>query len=775
MENQFRQVANRCGLLEKKKNPDETYKSTKEIVDIVYLFFSSANIQQQKTKREVLFVFDGADNQNLLFQFLPQAVNDAPHILITSQCTVWDKRFDSMELDVFPEDEAFQFFIKNIRNHQPNDNSHVRNLLRQLSYHPLALQQAVSYINKNGLAVNVYIELLEGNKKAIHSEQLDQVQRASVYNTLSLSINNLKALDTDAYDLLTLMTHLDGNEMKKRLFLHIFNRNLLELNKSLSLLRKYSLVSYASDGTNSLPFDEQVVLIHSLTQDFLEIICEEENQLLSSLALIANFFYNDLKTCKENYKIMNGKYWQNHFHFIVENEKKSWFFLKEFANHEKMFYLHDMFLVNGNISKAIEVFEYMKEQLLEESDVNLLVVVIILSILYKTAGSNSNRRDFKLLNELKDRLTNYQNKDQGILNQDKKYLKTMFLLLAECYRRQGNFDEAIKLYQEFMEVQLRTNGPQHNYYLDTKYQLAFCYENKGKFNKAAKVYQEVMEVQQETIGPQQKDYLNTKSRLADCYKNQGDFNKAIKLCQEVIEVKRGTIGPKHENYTTTKFLLAECYQDKGNFNEAIKLCHEIMEVQHLTNGLQQENYTATKFLLALCYKGQRKFDEGIKLCQEIMEVQRRTIGPKHEKYTATKFLLAECYQEQGNFNEAIKLLQEIMEVQHGTSGPDNENYTATKFLLAHCYKEQGKFNEAIELLQEIMKVQHGTIGPQHEKYTAAKFQLAECYQGEGKFNEAIKLYQEIMKVQHGTIRPQNKDYLKAKCALAVCYQKQGKL
>ena len=166
--------------------------------------------------------------------------------------------------------------------------------------------------------------------------------------------------------------------MKKGLFLHIFNRNLLELNKSLSFFRKYSLVSYASDGTNSLPFDEQVVLIHSLTQDFLEIICQEENQLLSSLGRIANFFYKDLKTCKENARkckenfiIFYGKYWQNHFHTIIKNEKKNWFFMKEFGDERIIFWSDNIFLVNENILKAIEDFEITKLE--EKSYTNLLI------------------------------------------------------------------------------------------------------------------------------------------------------------------------------------------------------------------------------------------------------------------------------------------------------------------------------------------------------------------------------------------------------------------
>ena len=48
MQDQFRQIAERCGIEEKIKKPDGTYKSIQEMTDIVYIFFSSANIIQQQ-------------------------------------------------------------------------------------------------------------------------------------------------------------------------------------------------------------------------------------------------------------------------------------------------------------------------------------------------------------------------------------------------------------------------------------------------------------------------------------------------------------------------------------------------------------------------------------------------------------------------------------------------------------------------------------------------------------------------------------------------------
>ena len=638
MEDQFRQIAIRCGLKDKITNPDGTYMTTNEIVDAVYLFFSSTNTATTPhlPNKRVLFVFDGANNQTLLYNFLPQSINDAPYILITSQCTAWDKRFDAMELDVFSEDEAFQFFTLNIvGSHQLGDDATTKKLLHRLSYHPLALQQAVSYINKNGLAVHDFIKLFDQNKKAIHSEKLDQIQRMSVYNTLSLSIGNLKGIDGDAYDLLTLMTHLDSKEMKKGLFLHVFGRNLLELTKSLSLLRKYSLISYAIDNTTS-PFDEQIVIIHSLTQDYLEIICQDANLDVPSLTENAKFFFRDLDNCKKNFELMSAKYWINHFHNIYENQKKSFWFLKEFSNEKGLGYLYDMFQANGINRKAIEVFKYMVEQFEGQPD----------GIHLMRAPSYFLDRCFRIEGECDDKKIYYlglENKLRDRLTQDwQVYTKHQ---LAHCLLTQKKFVEATTLFEEIVAYQLKEIGSQHENYLVAKFFLGRCFEFQGNFNDAIKSFSEIISVNHDVYDQNHEYVLGIKRHIASCYQSQRKFDDAIPLYHEVIQAKYDTIGPKHHSYLETKYFLGRCLQEQGNFDEAIKIYEDVIVIEHDTIGPRHESYLMKRFQLALCFQSQEKFDEASQIFEEILKVQESTIGPRHQQYLKTQLHLDQCYDE----------------------------------------------------------------------------------------------------------------------------------
>ena len=191
MESEFQDIGDEC-CVPKIKKADGNYVETKKLVDLVYRHFAA---KPTTSPRKVLFVFDGADDQDVLYQFLPKCIDYAPYILITSQCASWDQRFDRLDLQVFSSEDALQFFINNTLMTQYTEQ--IKELIGEISCHPLALQQVVSYIQKNSITVEEYMLLLKQRKKEMLTEGVEQIGKLSVNNTMTISINRLRTIDQE--------------------------------------------------------------------------------------------------------------------------------------------------------------------------------------------------------------------------------------------------------------------------------------------------------------------------------------------------------------------------------------------------------------------------------------------------------------------------------------------------------------------------------------------------------------------------------------------------
>ena len=402
MECEFQDIGDECGV-QKIKKPDGNYVEPKKLVDFVYRHFAA---KLTASSRKVLFVFDGADDQDALYQFLPKCIDYAPYILITSQCKNWDKRFDHLELEVFNNEDALKFFTDNTIKSQYTDDVEIKELLSALSCHPLALQQALSYIQENSTTVNEYLSLLHQRTDEIMSKSVEQIGNPSVNKTMTTSINRLKTINADVGDLLDILAHLDGKEVKKGFLLMFFNNDQFRLNKTLTLLRKYSIINFETN--TNIAYSDQVIRIHSLTQLFLESNQDSQN-LSKQLEKIANIFIDDLSDCKNVNKPQDGKLWINHFYKINENKIKKPTILNSFIDKQNL--LIELLESKGNYVKLLEIFQYISESIIEQTHPSYLI-------------------------------TKHN--------------------IAQCYRKMNNLEKALQLYQEVEELKLKTLGPTSN-------------------------------------------------------------------------------------------------------------------------------------------------------------------------------------------------------------------------------------------------------------------------------------------------------------------------
>ena len=749
MESGFQDIGDECGI-HKIKKPDGKFVETNKLVDIVYRHFA-ANLTT--SPRKVLFVFDGADDQNVLNQFLPKSVDYAPYILITSQSTSWDKRFNNIELDVFSNEDALQFLLDNILETQYINDEELKDLIREMSCHPLALQQAFSYINNNLITVEEYMSLLSQHNKEMLSEGPEQLGNPSVNNTMTISINRLRTIDPSVVDLLNILAHLDGKEIKKGFLLMIFNNNMFTLNKKLSLLRKYSIVNFDTD--TKMDYNDQVIRIHSLTQRFLESN-QTNTDMSNQLEKIAKIFIKDLEDCVST-KVQDGKYWLNHFYKIYENEVKKPLFLDFFLENQNL--IIDLFETKGNYYKLLEIFQYISQRQKEiHGEKNLVYLKTTCYLAHCLLKVNQTKKAFDLIKNTVDlqRLSD----DNYLLSKN---------VLASCFLQMEKFDKACQLFQEVEEVQQKTLCSTHPYYLTTKNNLAGCFLRMKKFDKACQLFQEVEVVQQKTLCSTHPYYLTTKNNLAGCFLQMEKFDKACQLFQEVEKVQQKTLCSTHPYYLTTKNNLAGCFLRMKKFDKACQLFQEVEVVQQKTLCSTHPQYLTTKNNLASCFLQMEKFDKACQLFQEVEVVQQKTLCSTHPYYLTTKNNLAGCFLRMKKFDKACQLFQEVEVVQQKTLCSTHPYYLTTKNNLADCFLGMKKFDKACQLFQEVEVVQQKTLCSTHPDYLTTKNNLAGCFLQMKKFDKACQLFQEVEVVQQKTLCSTHPDYLTTKNNLAGCF------
>ncbi|KAE8411286.1 hypothetical protein BDV36DRAFT_288860 [Aspergillus pseudocaelatus] len=137
------------------------------------------------------------------------------------------------------------------------ENSEVDELTKLLEHLPLAIVQAMSFIQENSLMVGEYIELYNDSDETrmdLLCEPFETLGRETevpnaLATTLMVSINHIKQRDTNAIEVLSLLAFLDQYHIPKSL-LQKKVKKALDLVKALGTLKGFSLITPSRDKDN---------------------------------------------------------------------------------------------------------------------------------------------------------------------------------------------------------------------------------------------------------------------------------------------------------------------------------------------------------------------------------------------------------------------------------------------------------------------------------------------------------------------------------------------
>jgi predicted ATPase len=232
------------------------------------------------TRRNWLLVFDNADDPDLLRDYLPE--NEFGHVIVTSRSSEFDVLgvAEPINMSSMTQLEATNLLFLRTKcdRNNPLEEAAAAELVKELGYLPLALEQAGACITALSITIQVYLETFRYRKLSLLEEfrPVAGDYRSSVATTWSLNFSEVERISRSSADLLRVCSFLRPDNIPLELFtlggsrlgpylqhdLENAHRDRLALPRLLRPLRRYSLIQLER-GSNT-------VVIHRLVQEVVQ-------------------------------------------------------------------------------------------------------------------------------------------------------------------------------------------------------------------------------------------------------------------------------------------------------------------------------------------------------------------------------------------------------------------------------------------------------------------------------------------------------------------------
>jgi tetratricopeptide (TPR) repeat protein len=105
------------------------------------------------------------------------------------------------------------------------------------------------------------------------------------------------------------------------------------------------------------------------------------------------------------------------------------------------------------------------------------------------------------------------------------------------------------------------------------------YEAKGEYDRALPLYEEALEMKRAALPPGHPSIATSLNNLAGLYKAKGEYDRALPLYEEALEMKRAALPPGHPRHRhLARHNLAGLYKAKGEYDRALPLYEEALEM-----------------------------------------------------------------------------------------------------------------------------------------------------------------------------------------------------
>ncbi|MEU1720546.1 tetratricopeptide repeat protein [Nonomuraea sp. NPDC005692] len=345
--------------------------------------------------------------------------------------------------------------------------------------------------------------------------------------------------------------------------------------------------------------------------------------------------------------------------------------------------------------------------------------------------------------------------------------------LATAYESVGDLDRAVPLYEATLADSERVLGADHPSTLIIRNNLASAYESAGNLDRAVPLYERTLADRERVLGVDHPSTLTSRNNLAYAYESAGDLDRAIALYEATLADRGRVLGVDHPFTLASRNNLAGAYRSAGDLGRAIALYEATLADSERVLGVDHPSTLTSRNNLAYAYKSAGDLGRAVPLYEATLADRERVLGTDHPQTLSSRNNLATAHESAGDLGRAIALYEATLADSERVLGVDHPSTLTSRNNLAYAYESAGDLDRAIPLYERTLADRGRVLGADHPDTLTSRNNLAGAYESAGDPDRAILLYEATLADRERVLSADHPDTLTSRNNLAYAYRSAG--
>lgn len=243
----------------------------------------------------------------------------------------------------------------------------------------------------------------------------------------------------------------------------------------------------------------------------------------------------------------------------------------------------------------------------------------------------------------------------------------------------------------------------------TLFDLAQIYRAEGKYSEALPIYEQLRQIYQDLYGVQSPELASTLDGEGELYKSLEDFAHAEPLLAQSLEM-REKLPHKDSDLAQSKNDLGEVYTAIGQFDKAEPMLTDALATRQ---QLSAESLETGQSLIAIgvLYEKTNRPKQAEDSYRQAGSILGKVVGGEHPDYANALEHLALICQGRRDFATAEPLLLRVLDIRKAVFGEEHHDVAVSLDDLAGLKRAENKPTEAAALYEQALALWEKIAGP----------------------------------------------------------------
>jgi tetratricopeptide (TPR) repeat protein len=135
--------------------------------------------------------------------------------------------------------------------------------------------------------------------------------------------------------------------------------------------------------------------------------------------------------------------------------------------------------------------------------------------------------------------------------------------LGLVLRKMGQFQKSQQVYEVLLEQATDEGDKGPIYHL-----IAWAKDGQGEYKEAITLYEKALEIRQQSLPSNHPDLAMSYNNIGNVCKNMGEYSKALSSHEKALEIKQQSLPPNHPDLAASYNNIGLVYYSMGEYSKA---------------------------------------------------------------------------------------------------------------------------------------------------------------------------------------------------------------